>query len=700
MTSSPLRIGEWRFHAASFELERERDGARQRLPHRLGRLLARLAATPGEVVTREELIAAAWDRRGVADEVLSRSVNALRDALGDSARAPRYIETIPKRGYRLVAAVQHAAHEPASDAHPPAARPRGGGARRVAAALGIAAAALVAVAHLFRPSPREDAPQARQSLPSLDLGAERPLTSRPGWELGPALSGDGRLLAYTEVDGPSGPSRLVVGELDGAGRHVLFENAGATSARPAFAPAGTELAYRRDAPDGCRIVVAAVVTGEARVVAPCAPVNGGIDWSPDGELLAYTAPAVQGKAPGLAIASTEDGSVLTLTTPSLAQGPDVDPRFVPGARRVSFARGEGSDRALYTVALDPPHAVEPLFPGANLIHGHAWRPDGSALVLATDAPGYRALLAFAPASGEQSVLGARGARFPALGGGMVVYELANYDANVWRVELDGTAGAPRRLTTSARYDASPEVSPDGTRFAFASVRDGLDSVWIGSSERAEETRLPLARDTRWVRPHWHPDGESLLVTAYAQGATQVHRHLLASGRTQPLAALGEAFGAADTPDGRAIVFARRDTRGYTLWLAETGAAPRALERATGVDEFHVGDGFVAYTRLDAPGVVLHELASGARRVVLERELGRHNRFDWTVRGASVYYAAPADGGAARLYRYDPRDGAVADLAAAQPDAVGATVSVSPDARYALFARVDELTVDLMGVPLR
>lgn len=50
--------------------------------------------------------------------------------------------------------------------------------------------------------------------------------------------------------------------------------------------------------------------------------------------------------------------------------------------------------------------------------------------------------------------------------------------------------------------------------------------------------------------------------------------------------------------------------------------------------------------------------------------------------------------------HDPRGGTVADLAAAQPDAVGATVSVSPDARYALFARVDELTVDLMGVPLR
>jgi len=71
-------------------------------------LLAFLATTGGRVVSKDEIIDAVWDGRFIAEATLTRSIADLRRALGDDQRRPRYIETIPKRGYRLVALVSGA----------------------------------------------------------------------------------------------------------------------------------------------------------------------------------------------------------------------------------------------------------------------------------------------------------------------------------------------------------------------------------------------------------------------------------------------------------------------------------------------------------------------------------------------------------------------------------------------------------------
>ncbi|HEX2828639.1 MAG TPA: winged helix-turn-helix domain-containing protein [Burkholderiales bacterium] len=68
-------------------------------------LLCHLAERPGEVVSREALLSAVWPGVVVSDDALTQVVIKLRKALGDDAEAPAYIQTIPKRGYRLVAKV-------------------------------------------------------------------------------------------------------------------------------------------------------------------------------------------------------------------------------------------------------------------------------------------------------------------------------------------------------------------------------------------------------------------------------------------------------------------------------------------------------------------------------------------------------------------------------------------------------------------
>jgi TolB-like protein/tetratricopeptide (TPR) repeat protein len=77
-------------------------------------LLVYLAEHPKQVVTKDQLLEDVWHQRFAAESVLSRSVADLRRLLDDEAQEPRVIETIPKRGYRLVAAV--APHHPGSGA--------------------------------------------------------------------------------------------------------------------------------------------------------------------------------------------------------------------------------------------------------------------------------------------------------------------------------------------------------------------------------------------------------------------------------------------------------------------------------------------------------------------------------------------------------------------------------------------------------
>ena len=75
-------------------------------------LLFLLASQPGQVVTREQLMITLWPGLVVGEDSLARTVSKLRQSLGDDAKAPRYIETIAKRGYRLLAEVETATVHP------------------------------------------------------------------------------------------------------------------------------------------------------------------------------------------------------------------------------------------------------------------------------------------------------------------------------------------------------------------------------------------------------------------------------------------------------------------------------------------------------------------------------------------------------------------------------------------------------------
>ena len=98
-----LRIGPWKVVPSQNLIERE--GASSKLEPRAMDLLVYLANSHDRVVSAEELLRAVWQGRVFDDGIIYKKITQLRKALGDDPQQPAYIQTIPKRGYRLIAHV-------------------------------------------------------------------------------------------------------------------------------------------------------------------------------------------------------------------------------------------------------------------------------------------------------------------------------------------------------------------------------------------------------------------------------------------------------------------------------------------------------------------------------------------------------------------------------------------------------------------
>src|SRR5450755_3768326 len=103
--NSVVRFGTYQVSLQSGEVRKA--GLRIRVQQQPMKLLEIMLEHPGEIVTREELRSRIWtdENFGDFDQAVNIAIAKLRNALGDSAESPRYIETLPKRGYRFIAEV-------------------------------------------------------------------------------------------------------------------------------------------------------------------------------------------------------------------------------------------------------------------------------------------------------------------------------------------------------------------------------------------------------------------------------------------------------------------------------------------------------------------------------------------------------------------------------------------------------------------
>jgi transcriptional activator of cad operon len=159
-----LRVGEWCVNPASGQISKA--GETARLEERTMRLLLCLIDHPGEVVSIDDLLAHVWAGVAVSPDSVYQAVASLRRQLGDDAKQPTYIATVPRLGYRMVAAVGPWKENPA-DSTAPAPPPKLALRKTAIVAVCLAAALTVTAAFLVKV-----ASQPQKSivvLPFLDL---------------------------------------------------------------------------------------------------------------------------------------------------------------------------------------------------------------------------------------------------------------------------------------------------------------------------------------------------------------------------------------------------------------------------------------------------------------------------------------------------------------------------------------------------
>lgn len=224
------RIGDWLVVPAENRLEGP-DGESVHVSPKAMDVLGCLARSRGGVLAKEELLDAVWGTRFVSEGVLANAIRELRAAFSDDARHPAYIETIPKRGYRLAAGVREAQVTPDAGAGSSEIRPRPAWAG--AAALLLAVAALALWSGMTRaPEPARlavlsfDDLSAAPADPAFAHGiADLLITELAGISGLHVISGDG-LVRLSDPDEPEGPveiARRLGAELLLRGRVLLSE---------------------------------------------------------------------------------------------------------------------------------------------------------------------------------------------------------------------------------------------------------------------------------------------------------------------------------------------------------------------------------------------------------------------------------------------------------------------------------------------
>jgi Tol biopolymer transport system component/DNA-binding winged helix-turn-helix (wHTH) protein len=269
-----LRFGVFELDRDAMELRR--NGVPIRLQEQPLRVLAALVERPGEIVTREELQEQIWGKDTFVDfeQSLNKAVNRLREALNDEAGQPKYVETVPRRGYRFIAPVAGLPREqpPALQSPVPEAAPvKPALHRKRIASIALVAAFLVVAlgiaTFLLGRRPEKTRPVETKRLASAALCC-------------PTLSRDGKLLAY--VSGAGGGVMHIWVQQAAGGPAIQVTSGSEGEIGPDFSPDGTHIAFVSGSGN---IYIAPTLSGEPRRIAKA---HGGYPlFSPNGEKILY-----------------------------------------------------------------------------------------------------------------------------------------------------------------------------------------------------------------------------------------------------------------------------------------------------------------------------------------------------------------------------------------------------------------------------
>jgi DNA-binding winged helix-turn-helix (wHTH) protein/Tol biopolymer transport system component len=478
--TSTVRFGTFEANFRSGELRR--NGIRVRLQEQPLQVLNLLLEKPGEVVTREELQARLWpaDTFVDFDHSLNTAIKRLRDALGDSAENPHFVETLARRGYRFIAPVNNGS---AAACLPVTATPGVSALKNPLLWAIFLALLLVGLSAGWLVGRRTSA----KAGPHLE---ERRVTANPA-ELpihSAALSRDGNYVAYSDANG------LFL--------HVL--ETGET--RPISLPAGLH--------------------------------SRAIGWFPDGTHILAAARDPQTAKPGL-----WSISVLGAEPRKIVDDADHG-ALSPDGQQLAFVRGEEGQQAIWLARSNgADQRVLPDTKAAD-IAGLAWSPDARwlALVRGNARPGHYSLdlavVDFELATGISNVLLSDSTLGPGLTWSAqdklqfarADLPPAQNDTNLWELPLNPRSalptGPPLRLTSGPDRKSPTSASRDGKRILYG--RGGNDpDVYLadieGPAARLTHYRRLTLDDRKDLPYGWTADSRSVLFISNRDGAFHVFR---------------------------------------------------------------------------------------------------------------------------------------------------------------------------------
>jgi eukaryotic-like serine/threonine-protein kinase len=549
--SVKVLFGPFEFEQHSGDLRKF--GNRIRLQGKPLQILSILLDQPGHVVSRNELQRHLWQTTTFVDfeQGLNTAVNKLRQALGDSAERPRYIETVPGKGYRFIAPLQRASGNAVLEMAPPALRiepkPRE---RKKLWAPAAAGAALAVLAGGFwlalpRPEPAAMAKPARFAVaPPAGFVLEGGL-SRQSF----ALSPDGTHLAFTAMDASGAfsvfvrdfnslESRLLPGS---EGVHTLFW---APDSRSLFLTVKGKLQR-------------APLEGEARVVLGDSPGSlfSGAWVSPERLLLSATLTTYWIPPSG--------------GTPEPLKELYRWPQVLPGGQHLLYVTAEsqaGRHRARVTLFDDPGSVKDVIESDSRVLYTASLRNPAAGYLMYLRA-GNLLAQPFDPRSlritGEampvvKDVYSFRptgGADFSVSNSGALAYQsFSGRSQLVWvnrQGRQIGSAGPANVNVKSGR------LSPDGRKLATAiyNVDRGAQNLWIVDLENNASRELTAQSGARDA-PVWSPDSKKLAFLHASVGKLpRVNLRDAGENDVEEAMAGGDFQMPTDwSPDGRFIVF--------------------------------------------------------------------------------------------------------------------------------------------------
>ncbi len=598
--SDRLRIGDRIVDIPLREIAPATGGDAVRVTLKSLAVLLTLVAHANKLVSREALLEWVWPDTLPSDDVVTQAITQLRRALSDDREQPRYIETIAKQGYRLIAPVEWLVEpqtrmpvETADAAAPETILSRDAvSSRRWPWATGAAILLVAAVAVLAYWRGRGDATLAAPAAPGgIARASIQRIASSPQREVAPSLSPDGSLLAYTLYRQDLQASALVLQTTSAVPPRPLTEPVeGRWDEYPAWSPNGREIVFQRSTTDGCRLMLLPATGGAAREIGACLDDAMPVSWYPDGKSLIGSGwleeDFARGQGSALYRMDIAEGRWRQIAYDRIKDDIDVQPKVSPDGRWIAFQRSISlGDLWRIPVSGGKPQRLTTLRTNFN---GLAWTRDSRSVVFSRYRSDGVVLGKLQVDSGEmvehRDADGGMSMPSIAANGDTVAFVIEEAQSQLRQLRLaDGEQAFARAkiLFPSSRSDLQPAVSPDGRQMIYVSDRDGENRLWWADLAQPDSLR-PIEGLNPMPRfpVVWHADStHALAIGDSLDGRKTAYEIEPRQGRVRRLEVPDPVpvYVAYHPDPKRMLVVAEREQGRLSLMLYDRSAQPwRAL----------------------------------------------------------------------------------------------------------------------------